>query len=266
MTCCQKLKIKMKYFTLGYRLPRIISAPLFGDRKKYGLTVQKDDPDWQEWEKTSLDFYYSNQKQSVGDIVNNAGYKIMKQVTMDNKRILEIGPGDIGHLNNWVGTPKEYVIADIQEEMLKKTSAKLKEAKVSYDSCLLDKNSYKLPFENETFDMIISFYSLEHLYPLEQYTQEMHRILKGGGKMVGAIPTEGGIAWGLGRFLTSRRWFLKNTTINPDKIICWEHPNFSDFILKTLEKYFQSEKRIYWPFFIPSVDLNLVVQFVYKKQ
>jgi hypothetical protein len=83
---------------------------------------------------------------------------------------------------------------------------------------------------------------------------------------VGAIPCEGGMAWGLGRFLTSRRWLMANTTINPDKLICWEHPNFADFILNTLNKKGLKQHLSFWPFVIPSIDINLIAKFVFKKQ
>lgn len=255
----------MAYFTVGYRLPHFISAPLFGDREKFGLKFQANDPDWKEWQKLFLEAYYSTQKQSVGEVVNNAGYGIMQYVAMDSKNVLEIGPGDIDHIQHWKGKPTKYVIADVQQSMLNASITKLQSAGIMYDSHLIRKSSHKLPFESETFDIVVSFYSLEHLYPLELYLQEMYRVLKPKGMIVGAIPTEGGLAWGGGRFLTSRRWFLKNTTINLNKIICWEHPNFADTVLMALDKYFQPVKVGYWPLLIPSIDLNLVIQFIYLK-
>ena len=54
--------------------------------------------------------------------------------------------------------------------------------------------------------------------------------------LVGAIPNEGGFAWGTGRFLSTRRFVHKNSKINYDKIICWEHVNFCDQILKKVDQ------------------------------
>jgi ubiquinone/menaquinone biosynthesis C-methylase UbiE len=49
---------------------------------------------------------------------------------------------------------------------------------------------------DSSVDVIISFYSLEHMHPLEEYLGEFSRILRPGGILVGAIPCEGGLAWG----------------------------------------------------------------------
>ena len=66
--------------------------------------------------------------------------------------------------------------------------------------------------------------------------------------------------------LTSRRWFKNNTTIDPDKIICWEHPNFADHILDELDQVFQREAVGYWPLsWLPALDLNLVIRLCYRK-
>lgn len=256
----------MKYFTLGNKLPNSLSTPLFGDRKRFGLTVQLNDPCWQEWQKTYLNFYYSNQKKSIGAIINSAGYKVISKLDMSDKKILEIGPGNLDHITNWKTTPKEFVVADIQSEVLNIASQKLEEAGFSYNSILLKREHQgSLPFPKETFDIIISFYSLEHLYPLEIHLHEMLRVLKNGGHLIGAIPCEGGLAWGLGRFLTTRRWFKKYTTINPDKIICWEHPNFAEQILGSLDEFMIKRYLSYWPMKISSIDMNLVASFVYEK-
>ena len=64
---------------------------------------------------------------------------------------------------------------------------------------------------------------------------------------MGAIPAEGGLGWGLGRFLTSRRWLKYHTSIDPDKIICWEHPNFAEQVLAQMDQVFPKQKRQYWP-------------------
>ena len=123
-----------------------------------------------------------------------------------------------------------------------------------------------MPLDDESVDIVISFYSLEHIFPLEKYLADIKRVLKKDGVLVGAIPTEGGVAWGLGTYFSSRKWFLKNTDINPDKIICWEHPNFSDFVIKKLDLFFKREFISFSPFKVPLIDFNLVVKFIYLKK
>ncbi|MFY1985752.1 class I SAM-dependent methyltransferase [Achromobacter xylosoxidans] len=257
----------MTYRAFGYRLPELLSAPLFGDRRRFGLVPQTDDPCWQEWLDVYLRFYDSNQQQSAGAVVNGAGYRVMQQVDMTGKTVLEIGPGDIHHLPWWRGRPDCFYIGDIQQPMLDRSAARLAKLNIPHQSVLLERRADgKLPFTDAQFDAVVSFYSLEHLYPLERYLEEMMRVLRPGGVLIGAIPAERGLAWGLGRYLTSRRWLKRNTNINPDKIICWEHPNFADEILNTLDRHLTRRSVRFWPLGVPSIDLNLVIKFVYEKR
>ena len=83
--------------------------------------------------------------------------------------------------------------------------------------------------------------------------------------MIGGIPAEGGIGWGLGRLLTTRRWFKKNSTIDPDKWVCWEHPNFAETILRTLDEFLKRRHISYFPLAVPLIDPNLIVRFMYRK-
>lgn len=258
----------MKYFTFGHRLPRFIRNPLFGDRDQFGLEVNPEDPDWIKWQHEIYQhFYNTNQRRSVGSVVNDAGYEIMTHIDLSGMSVLEVGPGDIRHTMHWKGTPERYVIADIQSKMLDRAAIKLQELGIVAERRLVARDEKgTLPFSGNEFDIIVSFYSLEHLYPFESYLAGMLRVLKPGGLLVGAIPNEGGLAWGFGRYLTSRRWFKKNTSVNPDKIICWEHPNYSDYLLSTLDHHMERRHQSFWPLRLPSMDLNLVTRFIYAKR
>lgn len=246
-------------------MPQNISNVLWGNRKIWGLQSDENDSCWKEWQKTYEKFYSLNQREGVGARVNDAGYRVMKDIDLSGKIILEIGAGDISHLKYMNGVPEEYIIADNLESMMDVAKKKLKENSISYKSVFV-KNNERLPIEDESVDVVLSFYSLEHLYPLERYLEDMFRVLKPGGMIVGAIPTEGAFAWGLGRALTTRRWIKKHTSIDYDKIICWEHPNFAETIVKHLNKLFIKKKIRLWPFSImPLLDLNLVLSFKYMK-
>ena len=111
---------------------------------------------------------------------------------------------------------------------------------------------------------MVTFHQLEHIYELEEYLQELKRILKPNGVLIGAVPAEGGVAWGFGRFLTSRRYVRKNMDFDYDKIICWEHPNFVNKIKKLLDENFTSVKSIKKPFGVLPMDFNLSWSFIYR--
>jgi SAM-dependent methyltransferase len=255
----------MHRFVIRGWLPQGVRAPLWGDRERWGLTVREDDACWKQWQHSCMDFYTANQRAGVGMAVNEAGYRVMSQIDLSGQRVLEIGPGDICHVAFWRGRPSEYLLADIRPEMLDKAQSRLQAAGVVHRSLLLARGQ-PLPLEAASVDVVVSFYSLEHIYPLAPYLEEIRRVLRPGGTLIGAIPAEGGLAWGGGRMLTSRRWFKKHTSIDPDKIICWEHPNFADEILSELDKTFERRQARYWPLrWLPLLDTNLVIRLVYRK-
>jgi len=246
--------------------PPSISSRLWGDRERWGLAVQPDDACWKEWQRISAKVYMITQRNSVGSMLLNAGYRVMSDIDMTGKQVLEIGPGDIQHIDFWRGRPAEYLLADIHSEMLSMAEHKLQLAHIPSRSLLVHRGEL-LPMEDSSVDVVISFNSLEHLYPLESYLAEFSRVLRPGGALIGAIPAEGGLAWGLGRMLTTRRWFKKNTSVDLDKIICWEHPNFADQIVKALDHCFERKSLTLWPMKrLPLLDANLVIRFLYCKE
>jgi len=252
---------------LGRRLPRFLSAPLFGDRQRYGLDIQPDDPCWQAWQRSLLQFYEQTQKRSAGKLVNDAGYRVMDWLDLSGRSVLEIGPGHLSHHRWWRGRPESYALADINPDMLTASQATLTALGVPHEAHLFAGTAESLAVLPDcSVDVIATFYSLEHLRPLEAHLDQWTRLLRPGGHLIGAIPAEGGLAWGLGRYLTSRRWLKRNTTINPDKIICWEHCNFADDIITALDARFERVRIQWWPLRLPVPDLELVARFLYRRR
>jgi SAM-dependent methyltransferase len=246
-------------------LPKSMKVPLWGDRARWGLTPMLEDGCWREWQSSYTDFYQENQRDGIGTLVNDAGYAVMSSIDLAGKRVLEIGAGDIRHMRFWHGEPAEYLLADISADMMALAKRRMEERGISYSTLPVVRNQ-PLALGDASVDVIVSFYSLEHLYPLRPYLDEFKRLLKPGGHLVGAIPAEGGLAWGGGRLLTSRRWFKKNTSIDPDKIICWEHPNFADHILNELDQVFERDAVKHWPLpWLPLLDTNLIIRLLYRK-
>lgn len=255
----------MKNIAIGHRLPYFLSKRLFGDRKRYGKKIIETDRCWIELTKNYLDFYNETQKKSIGHIINSPGYDVVSGIDFTSKSILEIGPGSLDHVDKWLSKPQVFYALDVNNDFMKYAEAVLKKHDVNYKLMLISESSkdFLLPLEDDSVDVILSFYSLEHLYPLKRYLSEIKRVLKPGGILAGAIPAEGGLAWGVGRYITSRRWLLKHTSIDPDKIICWCHPNFSDYIIDELNATFRQDFVSYWPFKVPLIDINFIIKFRY---
>ena len=115
-------------------LPTNIQKILWGDRIKWGLIPDKEDPCWIEWQKTYAEFYEENQRAGIGTLVNDAGYSVMSSVDLSGLDILEIGAGDIRHIKYWNGKPAKYILADISSEMMEKAKKKLFRSKIRISS------------------------------------------------------------------------------------------------------------------------------------
>lgn len=245
-------------------LPNKISIPLFGDRKKWGIKTDKNDVDFKDWQANYIKFYEQNQKGIIGNVVNGFGFKIVANVDFTNKTILEVGPGIIQHTEfGDYRKCKKYWLADINISFLDKSKLVLQEHGVNdVEEVLVKELDLSLP--DDSVDVIITFHQLEHIYYLESYLEELKRVLKPGGLLIGAVPTEGGLAWGFGRFLTSRRYVKNNMSFDYDKVICWEHPNFVDKIKNLLDAKFERVKQVKKPLGLLPFDLNLSWSFIYK--
>jgi len=246
-------------------LPYFIYKRLFGDRKQFGNKKVETDSEWVEWTKTMWTFYENTQK-TTGKTVNDYGFQIIKNIDFNNKTVCELGPGYIDHLKYFEGIPHKYILVDTQQICLDISSQRIRNHfgnKVQIECIKADGDSIAL--EKESIDIVLSFHQLEHIYAIEKYIVNIRSILREGGLLAGSIPTEGGLAWGLGRYFTSRRYVRKNFGYNYDKIICWEHCHFADEIEKKLSKSLSKIKTIKKPFnFLPN-DFNLSFSFIYKK-
>ncbi|MCC8417827.1 MAG: class I SAM-dependent methyltransferase [Rickettsia endosymbiont of Bryobia graminum] len=227
---------------------------------------EQDDTDWQKWLKIYSDAYHNTQRVSnIASLVNNAGYKILDRVNLKGLKIAEIGPGGGFHFQKFMGIPTEYTAIDVLPEFLEKLGDKVSELGSRFIPITVEPYKATIALDSQSQDIVLLFYSLEHLHPLESWVDEILRVLKPGGLIVGAIPAEGGLAWGSGRFLTSRRIVKKLYNLDLDKIVCWEHPNYSDEILQCLDNKAIKIVNDKWPLGFMPLDLSLVVKFIYKK-
>ena len=246
--------------------PRRISSALWGQRDRWGPVPDTADSTWLEWCDMSGQFYDQTQQRGIGRLVSDAGYKVMRRIDLDGRRVLEIGPGSIQHAKYWLGMPQHVHLVDVDERMVERGASVLRRLGVDHTVHVVDAGQ-RLPLGDSSVDVVVAFYSLEHIYPLIPQLRELARVLAPDGVLIGAIPTEGGLAWGLGRLLTSRRWLRRNTSIDPDKLICWEHPNFADHLLRDLGSEFEPEHTQVWPIRpIRMIDVNLIVSFVHRRK
>ena len=93
---------------LRHFLPLFINNELFGFRKKFGQIAHKNDKDWEKWLSIYPSVYRDTQKTSkFANIINNSGYKILKEINLQGCNIAEIGPGGGYHFSYFNGKPKK---------------------------------------------------------------------------------------------------------------------------------------------------------------
>jgi len=254
-----------QYWSVGHRIPKTLRRYLYGDRERWGLTADAADAEWQRWQGLFVEYYDATQKDGLPAYINDLGYAVLERLDLTDKVVLEIGPGDIGHTKFWRGKPKRFIALDTRQDFLDRTIARLEAEGVSCEAILVEEKSLAETLAKiEPVDVVLSFYALEHIYPLAPYLKIIQQAMRPGAILAGAIPTEGGFAWGVGRFCTSRRWVSKTYKLDYDKIICWEHPNFADSVMNTVDNLFEKQQVHYQPFRVPLIDPNFVISFIYR--
>jgi len=74
-------------------------------------------------------------------------------------------------------------------------SVKYAESKYSsYDITFINASITKLPFSNKTFDVVVSFETIEHIAQENEMLNEIIRVLKNNGKLIISTPND----WGVG--------------------------------------------------------------------
>lgn len=176
-------------------------------------------------------------------------------------RTLEIGAGLGEHLDFEDAAEQDrYVALELRAEM----AAIIAEHHPDVSTHVGDvEEGTDLP--DASFDRVIAIHVLEHLRNLPPALDEVRRVLKPGGVFEVVIPCEGGLAYALGRRVTSRRVFEKRYSTSYDWYIRSEHFNTPGEIVPELEKRFTRVRREWWPLKVPNVHANLCLGLTYRR-
>jgi len=244
-------------------LPNFIGKFFFGNREKYGYAIDESDSEWRDYQNYYKEYHQNYKNTPILNFIDNLGYSILKNYDFSGKVVMEIGVGLMPHIPFMKNMPDSYYAIDVNKNFINYAITKLgKKGKVIE----LKKRDDFPKIEDGSIDIIISFYTLEHLLNIDEHIEFYKKKLRIGGMLIGAIPNEGGVAWGLGRLLTTYR-SMRAKGFNYNKLFCWEHPNTCDTIIKKLNTSGLSKvvlKQNPLPFF-PFYDLNLVTSFIFNK-
>jgi SAM-dependent methyltransferase len=186
----------------------------------------------------------------------NHGYAV-RHAPKQFSRTLEIGAGLGEHLEYEalsVQQRKNYYALELRQNMAQRLRERHPDINTIVGDC-----QTALGFENGYFDRIIAVHVLEHLPDLPKAAQEMHRLCARDGVLSIVIPCEGGLLYSLGRKISAQRIFERRYKQPYDWFIEREHINVPAEIMHVLQKFFTVSNIEYFPFAVPTVQLNICI-------
>ena len=181
-------------------------------------------------------------------------HKRMEKNKLKKSKILEIGPGTHPHIDYLLHEFDEYYVAEKIEELSDFYRDRKKIIFAKYDG-------EKLPFEENFFDRIILSHCLEHIIEPENILQEIYTKLKPGGNLTIALPTDPGIMWRTGKFISANFLIKKNYNFTKEDYYYFtakDHVNSIFSLIPIIKKNFKTiNYERYEPFKLPIIDMNL---------
>ncbi|MDR1111555.1 MAG: class I SAM-dependent methyltransferase [Deltaproteobacteria bacterium] len=175
-------------------------------------------------------------------------------------RTLEIGAGIGSHLKWERHGEQDYHALELREDLTRTIRQRYPGVKAVTGDC-----QKRLPFGDGFFSRVLAIHVLEHLPDLPAALSEIHRVMAGDGLFSVLIPAEGGLANSLARAVSGRRTFERKYHQSYDWLIKSEHINLPWEIKEELDRLFVTRHRRFYPFFIPSVNLNIAIGFTLSK-
>ena len=187
---------------------------------------------------------------------SQAGHRILARKFQreigKNNQIVEIGAGD-GLFYEYI-PQKNYIGIDTNWDALVKFAKKHSEA------TLVCTSGEKLPVASESIDILFSLHTLEHIYYLGEFLEEVKRILRDDGRQYFVIPAEGSYLFYLGRKFVTGPHLRKKYKLDVNYVMDREHINDAKRVLKFLGLYFSSLEKNYWPLpFLRYINTNIMI-------
>lgn len=225
--------------------------------------MQAEDKVWVEYREKFAEVYdESNYSSPFQSFAMRASHRLAEKAfsAQDHfDRVLEIGAGTGEHLSFVRHHFNEYILSDLDSKALDVAKVKLVgtfDDRVKFET----QTGENLAYPDNTFDRVVATHVLEHIYQPHLVLKEWRRIIKSNGTLTVLIPTDPGLAWRLGRHFGPRKNAIARG-IPYDYVMAREHVNSCNNLIEFLRYYFPEAKEAWWPFPIPSIDLNLFFVF-----
>jgi ubiquinone/menaquinone biosynthesis C-methylase UbiE len=168
--------------------------------------------------------------------------------------VLEVGAGSGVHLAHVRHRFDRYWLTDVNPQFLEQ-AAKAR-AGGAGEVVVRQENARKLSFADAAFDRVIAAHVLEHLTEPHVVLREWVRVIKPGGLLTLVLPCDPGFAWRMGRRFGARGKFIR-AGIDYDYWMAREHVNPVNNLIAFVRYFFDDRDEGWFPFRVPSLDLNL---------
>jgi ubiquinone/menaquinone biosynthesis C-methylase UbiE len=204
------------------------------------------------WSEAYQSLNYSNSLSSR--MIRQSHVIVEKPFGPDRKfaRVIEVGSGGGQHFPFVRHAYDEYLMTDSSPSMLEIAKAAHAGPGVGFQEA----DAARLPFADAQFDRLIAAHVLEHMERPHEVLREWARVVKPGGALSIVLPSDPGFAWRFGRRLGPRR-NAERAGIAYDYWMAREHINPINALVSLIEYYFDDIEGRWWPFGLPSMDLNL---------
>jgi SAM-dependent methyltransferase len=186
--------------------------------------------------------------------IDRFGHEYAVKTFEKNCTTLDIGAGNGAHLGYEDLDSQEYTAFELSGELIEIIKKDYPKAKAIIGDC-----QKEMDFRNNYFDRVLAIHVLEHLDNLPVTLNEVHRILRPNGKFSVVIPCESGMLYNFGKKFSSERMFKKKFHQNYDWLIKYDHINTAYEVIRELKDLFSIVSTQYFPFLIPSINLELVI-------
>ncbi len=102
--------------------------------------------------------------------------------------ILEVACGRCGFVRELGAAGARVTGCDFSFSALSLGAAKIRTAGVNGNAALVQGDAQKLPFADESFDLVVSCETIEHVPDVQRAVQEMHRVTRTGGRLFLTTP------------------------------------------------------------------------------
>ena len=225
------------------------------------MNLQTEDEEWINYRNSFSTSYDETVLNASGlqHKVIAAGRKKMEsffgsQTMMES--VIEVGAGTGEHFPFVNHQFKHFYFTDADGSALDVAKNKYKQRPEALSYHLTGASS--LPFDDNTFDRLISAHVFEHIYQPHLALKEWARVTKPGGTISILIPTDPGLLWRFGRTLGPRKRALARGE-SYDYLMARDHVNPCHNLIALIRFYFKKNvTEQWWPLSpIPAYDFNL---------